>query len=253
MLMLTDARTALVPGGNLNRRSPGKLRIDFFRDEESEGGDEHHEELNELDSLLPWGLGSVIETFANTLDEIISEAMEPRSQVEPVADDTEDEEPASSSSTHWSISWNDIFGDDTDDDDTNGASDVVATSTRVPRQDEDRANTQAPPQSDLHKLQKELRRYKKQNGHLRRKISTLEAELERALPRHDVQPDADDVMTMQIEHLLAQKSKLGYENDALKRENKRLEELVDFFLGTAGQEDAVESPSETDDSWSVDS
>ena len=33
-------------------------------------------EEEELSSLLPWGLGAVIETFANTLDEIICETMD---------------------------------------------------------------------------------------------------------------------------------------------------------------------------------
>ena len=90
---------------------------------------------------------------------------------------------------------------------------------------------------------------------MRKKIATLEAQLAHqsevgAVVQQGRDPD-EEVVTMQIEHLLAQKTKLGYENDSLKRENKRLEELVDYFLGTTSC--GVEASSSGDDTTSCDS
>ncbi len=89
---------------------------------------------------------------------------------------------------------------------------------------------------------------------MRKKIATLEAQLVHqsevgAVVQQGRDPD-EEVVTMQIEHLLAQKTKLGYENDSLKRENKRLEELVDYFLGTTSC--GVEASSSGDDTTSCD-
>ena len=77
----------------------------------------------------------------------------------------------------------------------------------------------------------------------------LQEQLDRALPRdaRDGGVTADEHVTlrMQIEHLLAQKCTLGYENDSLRRENQRLCELVDYFLGSSGdgEEDELEDQS----------
>lgn len=39
-------------------------------------------------------------------------------------------------------------------------------------------------------------------------------------------------LRMQIERLLEEKGELAYQNDSLRRENERLEELVGYLLGS---------------------
>ena len=222
---------------------------------------DQREEREELDAILPWGLGAVIDTFANTLDEIISEAFDPGADSDNSdAEHTEKAPPVTpsttstlsstspSSSTHWNISWNDIFGDDTEEDEAEGrGEDVYSAASSSPQHGEE-----GHAEEDVQKLHRELRRYKRQNGQMKKRIAALEAQLEQAR-LDDARPDTDEVMTMQIEHLLAQKSKLGYENDSLKRENTRLEELVDYFLGTARLIDEDDASGDTTDSFSIDS
>jgi len=225
----------------------------------------------ELASLLPWGLGTVIETFANTLDEIISETMDewnltpekkasvgragrrctPEADVGVVVVD--DEPPV------WNISWNDIFGEA----DAERACPSPSSPSPSPRStlSSALARPATPPRhqtgdGDVAALQKELRRSKKQNEHLKKKISGLQEQLDRALPREagdgGVTADEHVTLRMQIEHLLAQKCTLGYENDSLRRENQRLCELVDYFLGGAAG-DCEEIDEEDQTSSSADS
>ncbi len=193
------------------------------------------EEREELDAILPWGLGGVIETVATTLDDIISDAMDRRAGRTGLEDVSVEQAAPSSSSPSlsssspwpisspssqavWSISWNDIFGDDTEDEQ------VTDLPSTPPRDD-----------AEMQKLQKELRRCRNQNGRMKKKIAALEAQVaHRPDDGAGPDPEADEeVLTMEIRHLLAQLAKLAYENDSLKRENKRLEELVDYFFHTS--------------------
>lgn len=228
--------------------------------------DRRSREEEELASLLPWGLGAVIETFANTLDEIICETMDewnltpekkasgragrrctPEADVDDEAVgvvDVDDEPPV------WNISWNDVFGEA----DAERACPSPSSSSPTSTLSSALARPATPPRQqtgdgDVAALQKELRRSKKQNEHLKKKILGLQEQLDRALPRdaRDGGVTADEHVTlrMQIEHLLAQKCTLGYENDSLRRENQRLCELVDYFLGSSGdgEEDELEDQS----------
>jgi hypothetical protein len=207
------------------------------------------DEAGELDAILPWGMGSLVESLANTLDDIIGQAMEDwngspsPSQSQSVTkqmsgagqlatpelgDCSVRRENMTSSGTQWNMSWNDAFYEK----DTLGDS-AVCGEANPSRPDDggdgDDRGTEA--------LRKEMRRYRKQNGYLKKKVAALREELDRGR-QEDVRggsAGADELITlrMQIEHLLAQKSKLAYENDSLQRENKRLEELVEYFLGSA--------------------
>ena len=246
----------------LRRNSPRKLRSS-------------REEREELNAILPWGLGGVIETVATTLDDIISEAMERRPgrtgpedvgvehaspsappSSSPPSTSSTSSSTSSSSSSHalWNISWNDIFGGDTEDDEDDEDDEDEQASGDLSRALQ-RASADG---REVQKLQKELRRYRNQNGRLKKKIAALEGELAHrpAADTRGPRPDGDaedEVVTMQIEHLLAQKSKLGYENDSLKRENKRLEELVDYFLGTGcgGDGSISDDGSDSNSSYSL--
>ena len=235
-MLVADARNARVEPANLN--SSVHVRKQRQRERERE----------ELDSLLPWGLGAVIETFANTLDDIIGDAMdewnmtpEKKANVEAprrrTTGEAEETEAVDGTTTSWSMTWNDVFGEtesEAEEDDERMQPSPTSTSTIEGKATEPRhvADIDVNGRVELDALQKELRRSKKQNSYLKKKISALQEQLE-GVHRQDTAPTTDELvmLRMQIEHLLAQKSKLGYENDSLRRENERLNELVDYFLG----------------------
>lgn len=148
-------------------------------------------------------------------------------------------------------SWNDFFFEDDHEE-----SGWIGTSVhqQSPSTDDYTIRNNSTGGDDVHQRKEHVRhaleknpldRYKKQNAWLKSKvlglqkrISSMEEERlqetqeeEQCVAVHSLE-DEHVTLQMQIEELLSQKSRLACENDLLKRENDRLNELIEYFFAS---------------------
>ena len=231
----------------------GWTAFDHVQEEEEEqerrGYDTPRDRSRETQELAFLGsVGILVENFAKNLDDFIGHALDewvtpprvaPGVVQETRTEHAEDKVPTTScekvrvkdDSKVVAWSWNDSFSDE--DDETGLIGTQVMSSPRGvfdilhERREHVRCVLEKKP----------LDRYKKHNAWLKSKILCLEKQIA-AMEEEDrvkecMPSSLDDehvTLQMQIEQLLSQKSKLVYENDSLKRENARLNELLEYFF-----------------------
>lgn len=214
-------------------------------------------------------VGILMENFAKNLDDFIGHALDewssPRHHKTRSNNSTKvgEEEQADTPDTRCDAdktvkecasiawSWNESFSDDDD-------RGWIGTRVMSPGQEGTSTGgmqssaTKGRPVFDMLHEQKEsirhtmknnpLDRYKKQNAWLKSKVLGLEKQIV-AMEQEETQRTRQDLscslhdehvtLQLQIEQLLSQKSRLVYENDSLKRENARLNELIAYFFASS--------------------
>lgn len=250
----------------------GSIALDqdrFDRVDEDASPTRNTSETQELAFL--GSVGFLVESFAKNLDDFIGHALDEwgspsgskktsRSKViEQATIDTPDTKHHTDrtrnecSSVAWS--WNESFSDE----------DNGWIGTRVMSPSTSPCETEGHPIFDLLRERKErvshameknpLNRYKKQNAWLKSKVLGLEKQIaameheEKNKTEQDLPCSLHDehvTLQMQIEQLLSQKSRLVYENDSLKRENARLNELIEYFFASSRQMNGEEDGNTSD-------
>ena len=214
-------------------------------------------------------VGTLVENFAKNLDDFIGHALDEWSSPSPNSnkhreacdggvpgyriDTSATEKQECTSATK---SWNDSFSDDEED------SGWIGTKVMSPQPgggDHHHAFDLLHERKEhvRHVLEKNpLERYRKQNTWLKSKVLALEKhiaamekeEMERTQPRDQSCSLQEEHVTlqMQIEQLLSHKSRLVYENDSLKRENARLNELIEYFFASTNMHGGAEEEDGSD-------